>query len=175
MTAGRRRLAVGTVAIGLGLMMAMDQLASSAARAARIQSWALEAGAEGAFIHSALAHHDDLLVVERLAALGQRDDLAWAVVLDTAGRARFHTNVADVGKVYDSAIAKRALAATAPLVQELAEVGIVEVDVPVGAGSVLRAGFTTRALDAASRQVWTGAAVAVMAAVVAGLLLRTPG
>ena len=114
-------------------------------------------------------------MVERLAALGQRDDLAWAVVLDTAGRARFHTNVADVGKVYDSAIAKRALAATAPLVQDLADVGIVEVDVPVGSGAVLRAGFTTRALDAASRQVWTGAAVAVVAAVVAGLLLRTPG
>jgi hypothetical protein len=77
-----------------------------------------------------------------------------------------------VGTVYDSPVARRALAATGTLAQDVAAAGIVELDVPVGGGSVLRMGFATRSLAGPSRWLWSAVAASLLAAVAAGLLVR---
>jgi hypothetical protein len=168
----RGTLAAGTLAAGAVLVLVMNGQAERATRRSFEAAWALAAESEAAFVGTALAHQNDLLVVERLASLARRDDVAYAVVCDPAGRARFHTNPADVGTVYDSPVARRALAATDTLVQDVASAGVVEVDVPVSGGLVLRMGYTTRGLAGPSRWLWSAAAASVLAAVVAGLLVR---
>jgi hypothetical protein len=165
-------LAAGTLAVGAVLLLLMDRQADQATREHCVGAWTRSTESEAAFVMSALAHKNDLLVVERFGALAKRDDLAYAVVCDAAGRARFHTDAANVGTVYDSAVARRAMAATLTQVQDLADAGVVEVDVPVGGGSVLRMGFGTRGLAASSGWLWSGAAASILSAAAAVLLVR---
>ncbi len=169
----RAGLVAGTLAAGAVLLILMDLKADAAAREAGTAAWTRETESEAAFVAAALARRNDLQVVERFAALARRDDVAYALVCDASGRARFSTDVAGVGTVYDSPVAQRARAAAGTLVQDLTDTaGVVEVDAPVGGGSVLRLGYATRARTAASRRRWTGAAAVVVAAAVAGLLAR---
>ena len=168
----RGGLVAGTLATGAVLLLLMDLQADNATRSAFVAAWTRNAESEAAFVTAALARRNDLLVVERLGALARRDDLAYAVVCDAAGRARFHSDVAQIGTVYDSPVAKRALAATGTLVQDVDAAGVVEIDAPVGGGAVLRLGFSKRVLAAPSRWLWSGAAMAVLAGLAAGLLVR---
>lgn len=135
-------------------------------RAARVQ----EAEELAGFIRAATAARNDLLVVERFSALARRDEVAWVLVLDAAGRASFHGNPADVGSVFDSPVARAALSATATLVQDVPSRGAVEVDVPLGQGRVLRLGCTPRAIAAADPFLWGGAGLAALVLAGAGLL-----
>lgn len=162
----------GTLAAGAVLLVVMDLQADRASRDAFVAGWTRDTESEAAFVAATLARKNDLLVVERFTALVKRDDLSYAVVCDAAGRARFHTNASDVGTVYDSPVARRALAAAGTVVQHVTGAGVVEVDVPVGGGAVLRMGYATRAYTGPSRWLWAGAAVSVVAAAAAGLMAR---
>jgi len=162
----------GTLAAGAVLLLLMDVQADRASRDAFVAGWTRDTEAEAAFVASALTRKNDLLVVERFGSLVKRDDLSYAVVCDAAGRARFHSNASDVGTVYDSPVAKRALAATGTVVQDVGGAGVVEVDVPVGGGAVLRMGYATRAFSGPARWLWAGAAVSMAAAAAAGLMAR---
>src|ERR1043166_4428683 len=97
----RRNGIAGTLAAGAVLLLLMDQRATEASRDAVVAAWARDAESEAAFVAAALARRNDLLVVERIAALAKRDDLAYAVVCDAAGRAKFNSDVAQTGTVYD--------------------------------------------------------------------------
>jgi hypothetical protein len=166
----RRGAIAGTLAAGAVLLLLMDQRAADGNRDAVVATWTRDAESEAAFVAAALARRNDLLVVERIAALAKRDDLAYAVICDATGRATFHSDVAQIGMVYDSPVAKRALGTAGTLVQEAAAAGIIEIDAPVGGGAVLRLGFADRAFAAPSRWMWAGAAASLVAAVAAGLM-----
>ncbi|MEK7475168.1 MAG: hypothetical protein AAB152_05980 [Candidatus Coatesbacteria bacterium] len=153
--------------------------ADVAARAAWRAGFVRQAEELGGFVTRALASRSDLLVVERFGELVRHDDVTYVLVLDPAGRARFHGDAVEVGKTFDSPFAKAALAATATLVQDIPAAGVVEVDVPVGGGAVLRLGGAPRPLAASLRWLWTSAAVAAIAlgalAIMASLAARPPG
>ena len=148
--------------------------ADHSARRARIRTWTLETAEIGTFAKSALARGNDLLLVERFSMLARRDDIAYILVMDKEGKARLHTDVTQVGKVYTSAFAMRALAAGDTLVQPVESMGLIEVDYPLGSVGVLRAGFVLRAATAGAGWMWAGLGLALIALVMAVLpALRT--
>ncbi len=170
----RRAAPVALMVAGLavlGLAWGAREAALAGWRVARVQ----EAEELAGFVRGATAARNDLLVVERFVALARRDEVAWALVLDANGRAVFHSHGADVGTIYDSAVAKAALAATTTAVQDLAGLGVTEVDVPLGAGRVLRLGCTPRAVAAADPFLWGGAGLAALVLAGAGLLAARRG
>ncbi len=166
-------LLLGALAVGAawGALAARE-----AARGYVRRSWMAQTEELGAFTRRALDRGSDLLVVERLAALIRRDDVSYAVVMDPEGRALIHTDVTQAGKVYDSEYARRALAATEVIVQEVNELDLAEVDAPLGTRGVLRVGYLYRPLRAYERSLLAGLAFA-LAGIAAGALLafRTAG
>lgn len=157
----RRKVILGAAALlALGAVWAGLE-ARESGRAAWTRAWTLEAEELGSFTRSALARGADLQVVERFSALSRRDDFAYALVMDRSGRARLHSDVASTGRVYDSDFAKRAAAAGATLVQPVPGAGLVEVDVPLGASGVLRAGFSLKAVRAEESWWWAGLLLAL--------------
>ncbi len=155
---------------GLAALQAQDEL-----RGAWRRSLVGQAEETGAFARRALAAGSDLLIAERLAELARRSEVQYVLILDRTGKASFHGRPEDVGKVYESAYAKAALAATATLVQEIPEAGATEADVPLGAGAVLRLGFTFAPLAAAERWIRIAAGCAVAGMIAAGLLAARGG
>lgn len=159
----RRGLVVAGSVCGAVVVLGCAWAAAAAMRSAWRTGFVRDAEDTGRFVARALATRSDLLVVERFAELKRHDDVTYVLVLDPSGRARFHGEAAEVGKVFDSPFAKAALAATATIVQDIPSAGVVEVDVPVGGGSVLRVGGAPRPLAASLRWLWTGAAAGVLA------------
>lgn len=155
----------GAAVVGLAALQARDE-----ARAAWRRSVIAQAEETGAFARRALAARSDLLVAERLVELSRRSEVQYVLILDRTGKAVFHGRPEDVGKAYDSAWAKAALAATALLVQEIPAAGVTEADVPLDGGAVLRLGFTFAPLGAAERWIWIAAGLAAAGFAVAGLL-----
>jgi len=170
-----RRLAPAACAVAALAVAGAAWQARAAGRAGWSGARVQEAEELAAFIRAATASRNDLLVVERFTALARRDEVAWALVLDAGGRAVFNSAAADVGKVYDSAVAKAALAATGTLVQDLASLGVTEVDVPLGAGRVLRLGCAPRGAAAADPWLAVAAGIAVLALAGAALLAARAG
>jgi hypothetical protein len=143
--------------------------AGNSARRARIGNWTLETEEMGAFVKSALARGNDLLVVERFSRLSRRDDIAYMLVMDQGGKARLHSDVNQAGKVYTSDYASRALSAGDTLVQMVPAMGLVEVDYPLGSAGVLRAGFILRSATAGSGWMWAGLGLALAALFICAL------
>jgi hypothetical protein len=169
----RRLFAAGFAALAAASLWAGLE-SRDAARAAMVRAWTLEAEELGAFARSALARGGDLMVVERFASLARRDDFAYALVMDARGKARIHSDVSQSGRVYESDFAKRALAAASTLVQPVPGTGLVEVDVPLGAPGVLRAGFSFRCAAQAEEWLWVALAAA-MAGLAGAVLLALRG
>ena len=144
--------------------------AAESARAAWRAGFVRDAEETGRFVTRSLASRSDLLVVERIGELVRHNDVTYVLVLDPTGRARFHGDAAEAGKTFDSPYAKAALAATATLVQDIPAADVVEVDVPVGGGSVLRIGGAPRPFAASIRWLWLSAAAGAAALGLAGLL-----
>ena len=165
---GQRIAAAGC---GLAALVALGAAwqAADAARGAWRSGFVSEAEELGGFAKRALGSHSDLLIVERFGELVRHDDVTYVLILDSSGRARFHGDAAEVGKTFDSPYARAALAATATLVQDIPQAGVLEVDVPLGNGSVLRMGGAPRPLAPALRWLWAGAGLACSALVAAGL------
>jgi len=165
---GPRIVAAGC---GIAALVALGAAwqAAEAARGAWRSGFVREAEELGSFAKRALASRSDLLIVERFSELVRHDDVTYVLILDSAGRARFHGDAAEVGKTFDSPYAKAALAATAALVQDIPQAGVIEVDVPLGGGSVLRLGGAPRPLAPALRWLWAGAGLAGAALLAAGL------
>jgi len=162
-----RRMAAGLVLAMLGLASLYCGFeAEQASVRARTRTWVMETEEIGAFVKSALARGNDLLVVERFSRLARRDDVAYVLVMDSTGKARLHTDVSQIGKLYTSDYAKRALGAGDTLVQPVPSQGLVEVDSPLGGAGVLRAGFMVSAATAGSGWMWAGICLAL-----AGLIL----
>ena len=157
--------AVAAVAAWAGF--AVDRMAKEAWK----RTWVLQAEELGVFTRRALGDREDLLVVDRLRFLGKRDDVAYALVMDPAGKALIHSDVSQTGRVYDSEYAKRAAAAKSTLVQEVPQANVVEVDVPLGEVGVLRAGFTFATVGGWESWLWVLTGLACVSACVAGLLV----
>lgn len=170
----RPRLVLGLTLLGMLLVVLVALQARDAVRRAWARSWVSEAEELGSFARAALAVRSDLLLVERLTRLARRDDVAYALILDPDGRARFHGNAPDVGRKYDSAPARRALAARETYVQSIRSHGVLEVDVPLERG-VLRMGFTFAPLDSFFRWLWGGVLLSCALLGVAGLALARSG
>jgi hypothetical protein len=171
----RARVASLAAAAAAGLVALATWQARVEARSAWRRALVAQAEETGAFARRALASGHDLLVAERLADLARRPEVAWVLILDRTGRATFHGRPEDVGKIYESAWAKVALAATATLIQEIPDSGATEADVPVGGGAVLRLGFTFGPLGAAERWLALAAGVAAAGFAALGLLAARGG
>lgn len=169
---GRRVLAGFCLLAMLVVVLAALQ-ARDSARRAWIDSWVTQAQSLGEFADSALAARADLLLVERLTHLARRDEVAYALILDSDGRARFHGNAADVGRKYDSEYTRRALAAKELTVQRIPSHGVLEVDVPLDRG-VLRIGFTFEPLRVFHRWLWGGVAFSCAILALLGLAVFRP-
>jgi hypothetical protein len=165
----RKALVAGPTAAARLAVLACASMAHRAARTAAVRSWTLQSEELGTFAKSALASRSDLMLAARLGETMKRDEISYALVMDQAGKARFHGSAADIGRTYDSPTAKLALSATATLVQELPAYSLVEVDVPLP-GHVLRVGWSFRALSSFAAWLWGGAATAVAALAAPGLL-----
>jgi hypothetical protein len=170
----RARLAAGALALAALLALLAASEARDAARRALVSSWVLQAEDLAAFARGALASRDELLLVQRLGALGKRDEVAYAVIQDREGTARYAANLAEAGRRFDSETARRASAAAVTLLQPLPALDALEIDVPLGA-LVLRVGFSYRVLAPAARWLWGGAALSAAALAAAGLLLMKRG
>ena len=170
----RARIILGVTLLGMFLVVLVALQARDSVRQAWLRAWVAEAEELGGFTDAAVAGRGDLLLVGRLTRLARRDDVAYALVLDSDGRARFHGNASDVGKKYDSDWSLRALSAGETLVQDIRSHGVVEVAVPVSRG-VLRMGFTFAPLDSFFRWLWGGVALSCGLLAAAGLALARRG
>jgi len=166
----RNKAVIGLLAAaGLATTFAALE-ADHAVRTAWARTWTVQAGELAAFARAATAAKNDFALVDRIAWMVKRDDVAYVLVLVPDGRAKFHGNPSEVGKTYDSEIARRALAAKETITQEVAGGSVLEVDVPLDNG-VLRAGFSYGPLAPASRFLLAGAVVCWLCAAAAGLLV----
>jgi len=164
----KRAVVVLLAAAGLAVTLAALE-ANHAVRTACERTWVVQASELAAFAMQASAARNDLALVDRIAWMAKRDDVAYVVVLVPDGRAKFHSNPSEVGKTYDSEYARRALAAKETITQEVARGGVLEVDVPLDNG-VLRAGFSYGPLAPASRSLLGGAVLCWICVAAAGLL-----
>ncbi len=169
-TTNRRRVGAYALLLSVLLVVLVALQARDAMKRAWVKSWVSQTEELGTFVRGALASRSDLLLVERLVQLARRDEIAYALILDPGGRARYHSNAADIGRRYDNVYTKRALKAQATLVQDIRDHGVLEVDVPLASG-VLRVGFTFKPLASFSRWLWAGVALSCACLTAAGLLL----
>ncbi|MEK7766453.1 MAG: hypothetical protein AAB368_09465 [bacterium] len=170
----RARLAAGVLVLAALLAALMAAEAQDAARRALVNSWVLQTEELGAFARGALASRDELLLVQRLGALGKRDEIAYVVIQDAQGAARFVGNLADAGRRFESETARRASAATATLLQPIPALNALEIDVPLGA-LVLRVGFSFRPLAPVARWRWGAVALSAAALAAAGFVIMKKG
>lgn len=174
MTARTRTVALAGLAAAAVTALAALQ-ARDEGRAAWRRAMLVQAGETGAFVRRALASRSDLLVAERLAELSRRSEVHYVLILDRTGRAVFHGRPEDVGTMYDSTWAKAALAATEPLLQPIPDLDVVEADIPLDAGAVLRLGFGYAPLAGTERWIWIAAGLATAGFAVIGLLAARAG
>lgn len=168
----RRKNRAAALVLGIcALLVILAQLeAQEASKRAWKANWIQQAEDLGAFSASSLANGDELMLVERLSRIVRRNDVAYAVILDRQGLARFAGSPANAGKIFSGPYSKVAMSAQGTIIQEIAERAVTEVCVPAG-GLVLRCGFTMKHLQAVNDWLWAGAAVAVLGLGGAGLLL----
>ncbi len=168
---GSHRRVIAGIMFLVGLVIVLVALqAQDSVRESAIRSWIVQAEDLGAFAVEARGCRCDLLLVDRLTRLSRRDDVTYALILDEDGRASFHSNAADVGRVYTSVYARCALDARKTLIQDIPSHGVLEIDVPLERG-VLRVGFTFQGLSTFFRWLWGGVAISCLfIAVMAGLL-----
>jgi hypothetical protein len=145
----RERLAAAVLALAAAGTLAVAASAERALRDAWIRAGTERAEAAAAFLRRARAAGDDLLAAERVAEEARRAETAYVLVLDASGTARLAGQPSDLGRVFDSAYARAALAAERPIVQDVDALEAFEADVPLGGGAVLRLGISWRPLGPA--------------------------
>ncbi len=164
------RAAALCLAIAALLVVLAALEAQEAMKAAWVRSWKIEAEQLGAFARTAIASGNELLLVEQLGAMTRRDEVAYAVLIDSQGLVRYADTPANAGKRLAGPRSKAALEAKAAFTVLIPETGMIEVAVPVGSFA-LRCGFTTRHLAGASRMLVIAAVLAVLGLGGAGLLV----
>lgn len=168
----RRRMRATALVLGIcALLVILAQLeAKDAEQRAWTASWIKQAEELAGFTQQAIASGNELMLMERLSRMVRRGDVAYAVVLDRDGLARFAGNPGNAGKRFSGPYSKRALSASGTLVQRIGDRGVTEVAVPAGR-LVIRCGFTMQHLSAVDDWLWAAAALASLGLGGAGLLL----